>query len=93
MDDYEDIESSVGMDIITRGKSPSTWLGYKTVSRRYREFIKARLTSFPAKMEDDWRQILERWDIAIPPHLPPTTLLCDHELALFAIHSRDILGY
>ena len=93
MNDYEGIESSVGMDIITRGKSPSTWLGYKTVSRRYREFIKARLTSFPAKMEDDWRQILECWDIAVPPHLPPTTLLCDHELALFAIHSRDILGY
>ena len=93
MYDYEGIGSSVGMDIITRGKFPSTWLGYKTVSRRYREFIKARLTSFPAKMEDDWRQILQRWDIAIPPHLPPTTLLCDHELALFAIHSRDILGY
>merc|ERR1711923_560155 len=44
-------------------------------------------------MKEDWGLILQRWNIDIPPHLPPTTLLCDHELALFALHSRDNLGY
>ena len=83
----------MGVKIISRGKSPSTWLGYKTASRRYREFIQARMQTFPPKMKEDWGHILARWDIDIPPHLPPTTLLCDHELALFALHSHDNLGY
>ena len=93
MKDYERIEPSVGCNIISRGKSPSTWLGYKNVSRKYREFIQARMGTFPLRMKEDWGHILERWDIDIPPHLPPTSLLCDHELALFALYSRDILGY
>ena len=90
---YNRAEPPIGNHILRRGKSPSTWLGYKTVSKKYREFIQARLVTFPQRMKDDWLLILQRWNIDIPPHLPPTTLLCDHELALFAIHSHDILGY
>ena len=93
MQDYIRCEQPVGVKITSRGKSPSTWLGYKTASRRYREFIQARMQTFPPKMKEDWGHILARWDIDIPPHLPPTTLLCDHELALFALHSHDNLGY
>ena len=92
MEDYQRSEPPVGVNIISRGKSPSTWLGYKTVSKNFREFLLARLETFPPRMKEDWGHILERWDIAIPPHLPPTTLLCDHELALFVLYSHDILG-
>ena len=92
MDDYAGFEPAIGLTFISRGKSPSTWLGYKTVSRKYREFLYMRLVSYPTKMKEDWGHILVRWDIDIPPHLPPTTLLCDHELALFVLHSHDNLG-
>ena len=44
---------TIGENIMTRGRSPSTWLGYKTVSRRYKEFITARLDSYPPRMRDD----------------------------------------
>ena len=93
MEDYERIDPSVGSNIISRGKSPSTWLGYKNVSRKYFNFIQARMGTFPLRMKEDWAHILQRWDIDIPPYLPPTSLLCDHELALFALYSSDILGY
>ena len=92
MEDYTRSEPPVGVNIISRGKSPSTWLGYKTVSKKYHEFLQIRLETFPPRMKGDWCHILERWDIAIPPHFPPTTLLCDHELALFVLYSHDILG-
>ena len=92
MEDYQRSEPPVGINILCRGKSPSTWLGYKTVSKKYREFVQARLVDFPQRMKEDWGLILQRWDIDIPPHLPPTTLLCDHELALFVLYSHDILG-
>ena len=95
MKDYEISEPPIGINILSRGKSvksPSTWLGYKTVSKKYREFIQARLVTFPQKMKEDWGLILQRWNIDIPPHLPPTTLMSDHELALFVIYAHDILG-
>ena len=92
MKDYERSETPVGINILCRGKSPSTWLGYKTVSNKYRDFIQARIVTFPKRMKEDWGLILQRWNIDIPPHLPPTTLLCDHELALFVLYSHDILG-
>ena len=92
MEDYPRFETPVGVNLISRGKSPSTWLGYKTVSKKFSEFLRARLVTFPPTMKEDWGHILERWDIALPPHLPPTPLLCDHELALFVLHSHDILG-
>ena len=92
MEDYQRSEPPVGINILCRGKSSLTWLGYKTVSKKYREFVQARLVDFPQRMKEDWGLILQRWDIDIPPHLPPTTLLCDHELALFVLYSHDILG-
>ena len=92
MKDYDRSEPPIGINILCRGKSPSTWLGYKTVSKKYREFIQARIVTFPKRMKEDWALILQRWNIDIPPHLPPTTLLCDHELALFVLYSHDILG-
>ena len=92
MKDYSRTEPPIGINILCRGKSPSTWLGYKTVSKKYREFIQARIATFPKRMKEDWGLILQRWNIDIPPHLPPTTLLCDHELALFVLYSHDILG-
>ena len=92
MKDYQRSEPPVGVNFISRGKSPSTWLGYKTVSKKFREFLLARLETFPPRMKEDWGHILDRWDITIPPHLPPTTLLCDHELALFVLYSHDVLG-
>ena len=92
MDDYVRSEPPVGVNLCSRGKSPSTWLGYKTVSKKFYDFLQARLVTFPPSMKEDWGHILKCWDIALPPHLPPTTLLCDHELALFVLHSHDMLG-
>ena len=57
---YERSEPPVGTNILCRGKSPSTWLGYKTVSKKYREFIQARLVTFPPRMREDWGLILQR---------------------------------
>ena len=92
MEDYYSFELPVGVNFKTRGKSPSTWHGYKTVSKKFREFLQARLPTFPPRMKEDWGHIIARWNIDIPPHLPPTGILSDHELALFVLYSRDILG-
>merc|ERR1711923_463453 len=43
-------------------------------------------------MKEDWGLILQRWNIDIPPHLPLTTLLCDHELGLFVFSLYVIFG-
>ena len=68
--------------ILRQYKTCSTWRGYKTNSNRFWRFLTEIFYQTLTVMQ---RQALKYWDIGLPPHLPPTELLTDKNLASFSL--------
>ena len=69
--------------ILKQYKCCSTWRGYKTNSNRFHSFL---TQLYSQKLTQEESTALLNWDISIPPHLPPTSLLTDQILSTFALY-------
>ena len=76
-------------ELLLNYNSCSTWAGYKTNSNKFNEFLN---TVYYVELTKPEKKALNDWDISLPPHLPPTTLLADRILSGFALYCVETLS-
>ena len=69
--------------ILRQYKSCSTWRGYKTNSNRFHSFL---TQLYSPELTQEQIDAIIKWDISLPPHLPPNALLTDKILSTFALY-------
>ena len=75
-------------ELLLKYPSCSTWAGYKTNSNRFRVFLS---TVYFVELTMSQKNALNDWDITLPPHLPPTTLLTDQIVSGFSMYCVETL--
>ena len=75
-------------ELLSQYNTCSTWIGYKTCSNRFNEFLRSVYYVELTKLQ---KKAFKDWDISLPPHLPPTTLLTDQILSAFAMYCVETL--